>query len=163
MVVKNNDFVELEFTGKSNGEVFDTTDKEKAKSLGSDSEVSPLIVCVGAEMVVKGFDSALVGKEVGKSYSIHLSPGEAFGKRDPKLIKTMQIRLFHEKNINPQPGMVFQMDAYLVKVLSVSGGRVTADFNNPFCFFNADLRFLGNFFNRRNSSFHLGELPGYIS
>ena len=41
------------------------------------------------------------------------------------------MRIFKEKNINPIPGMALQLDNYLVKILSVSGGRVIVDFNNP--------------------------------
>ena len=55
--VKKNDFVEIEFTGKVNGKIFDTTKKEEAKELGlKESEVKPLVISIGNEMVLKGFD-----------------------------------------------------------------------------------------------------------
>jgi len=131
MQVQKNDFVEIEFTGTSNGEVFDTTDKEKAKQMGLDAEVKPIIISVGQEMVLKGLDEELISKEIGEKYSVHLLPKKAFGKRDPNLVKTIPMRVFREKNIAPQAGMTFQMDNYMVRILSVSGGRVMGDFNNP--------------------------------
>ena len=130
-IVKKNDFVEIEFTGKSNDEIFDTTNKEEAKSIGLEADVKPVIASVGNEMLLKGMDDELEGKEVGKKYSIHLTPDKAFGPRNPAMIKTIPLRLFREKNMNPAPGMVFQLDQHMVRIISVSGGRVMADFNNP--------------------------------
>lgn len=129
-VVKD-DFIEIEFIGKSNGEVFDTTDKEEAKKIGIEADVKPMIISVGNQMMIKGLDDELVGKEVGKEYFAHLLPEKAFGKRDPKLLKIMPIKIFHEKKIEPMPGMSFQLDYNIVRIASVSGGRVTVDFNNP--------------------------------
>ena len=47
------------------------------------------------------------------------------------MIKTIPIKVFLEKQILPKAGMVLNIDDYLVRVISVSGGRVLADFNNP--------------------------------
>ena len=41
------------------------------------------------------------------------------------------IKIFLEKNVNPKPGMTLALDNNLVKIVSVSGGRVLVDFNNP--------------------------------
>lgn len=129
--IKANDFVEIEFDGKADGNLFDTTDKEKAKQIGVDAEIKPAIISVGNEMLLKGFDESLEGKEIGKKYSIKLPPEKAFGKRESSLIKIIPLKVFTEKKINPEKAMVFQMDNHLVRILSVSGGRVTGDFNNP--------------------------------
>jgi FKBP-type peptidyl-prolyl cis-trans isomerase 2 len=129
--IRKNDFVEIEFTGKANDEVFDTTDKDEAKDRGINVDVKPLIVCVGGEMLLKGFDDALDKKEIGREYQIHLTPEEAFGKRDPKLIQTLPLKAFLERDLNPVPGMTVQLDHNIAKILSVSGGRVIVDFNNP--------------------------------
>ena len=68
--IQKNDFIEIEFTGKANNEVFDTTDKEEAKQMGLEADVRPVIVCVGKKMLLKGFDDELENKEIGKKYSI---------------------------------------------------------------------------------------------
>ena len=129
--IAKNDFIEIEFTGESSGEVFDTTDKEVAKKLDVEADVKPMIVSVGNEMLLKGLDDDLVGKEVGKSYKLLLPAEKAFGKRNASMIKIVPMKVFHEKEINPYPGLSLQMDNYVVKILTVSGGRVTVDFNNP--------------------------------
>jgi len=139
--VKKNDFVEIEFTGKANNEIFDTTSKEEAKTLGIETDVKPLVVCVGNQMILKGFDDSLEGKELNKKYMIHLTSQNGFGKRNPQLIRTIPIRVFHEKQTQPVPGMSFQLDDHIAKILSVSGGRVIADFNNPLAGKDLDYEF----------------------
>jgi FKBP-type peptidyl-prolyl cis-trans isomerase 2 len=128
---KKGDFIEIEFIGYSNGEIFDTNIKEKAKEINDQAEVKPLIVVIGEGMVVKGFDKALEDKELGKNYKIKLSPQEGFGKRNPSLIKIVSMNSFRQQNVNPVPGMVFDLDGMMAKILSISGGRVSVDFNNP--------------------------------
>ena len=81
-------------------------------------------------MLVKGFDEALEGKEFGKSYEIELPPEKAFGPRKPNLIKIIPLSVFLEKQINPYPGLVLNMDGVIARISSVSGGRVTTDFNS---------------------------------
>jgi len=133
MKTRKNDFVEIEFTGKikDSGQIFDTTDKKEAEKINLKIDSKPLIICIGQKMLVPGFDKELEGKELGKKYIIEVSPEEGFGKRNPALIKTLPIKIFHEKNMDPKPGMMFQLDNFLVRISAVSGGRVIADFNNP--------------------------------
>jgi len=131
---KKKDFIELEFLGKNllNNEIFDTNVLEEAKKINPDiKDVRPLVICIGQEMVVKGLDEFLDGKEIGKKYNLKLTPDKAFGKRDPKLIRLIPMKVFLEQKIYPQPGMTLALDNSLVKVVSVSGGRVMVDFNNP--------------------------------
>lgn len=128
---KKNDFVEIEFVGKANGEIFDTTIKEEAEKINLKAEVKPIVVCIGQEMLVKGFDKELENKELRKKYLIKLSPEDAFGIRNKELIKIMPLRIFKEKEISPYPGAVLNLDGMLARIVTVSGGRVLTDFNNP--------------------------------
>ena len=132
-MIKKNDFVEIEFSARvKEGEIFDTTLKEEAEKLGIKKEdVKPLVVCVGQGMLVSGLDKALEGKDVGKKYAIGLKPEEPFGERDARMVKTIPLRVFLDKEINPHPGLVLALDNMLAKVIAVSGGRVITDFNNP--------------------------------
>jgi len=161
-IIKKNDFVEIEFTGKSNNEIFDTTNPKEAKSLGLNTNVKPVIVCVGREMILKSLDKQLEGKKIGKNYSVHLTPEQAFGKRNPSLIKIIPLRVFKQQNTMPQPGMVFQFDNQFAKIISVSGGRVTADFNHQLAGKEVDYYFkinkinaIQDFFFRKRFEFEL--------
>ena len=131
MELKQKDFVEIEFTGKTEeGEVFDSNIKEDLKSANLDFQAAPFIFCLGEGMFLKGVEDYLVGKDAG-SYDISLPPEKAFGKRNPQLVRIIPIKVFRENNLNPVSGFMFNFDGRLAKVLSVSGGRVIADFNNP--------------------------------
>ncbi len=130
--VKDKDFIEIEYVGRlKDGSIFDTNIAEEAKKIDMSIEERLTIICVGEAMVVYGLDKALIGKEVGKKYVTELEPKEGFGERQRNLVKTIPLRVFREKNMNPQPGMAFLMDNMLVRIVAVSGGRVITDFNNP--------------------------------
>jgi len=130
--VKKNDFIEIEFTGRvKDGEVFDTNIKSEAEKIGLELEDKPLIICIGKDMLVRGFDNSLENKEIGKNYSIELTPKEAFQERRRELVKLIPLKVFIEKKVAPRAGMTLAIDDMLVKIISVSGGRVLADFNNP--------------------------------
>lgn len=134
MTINKNDFVELEFTGKisNTNEIFDTNIEADAKKANIDSKgIKPFILSVGHKMLPKGLDDDLTGKEIEKSYVVEVKPEDAFGKRDPKMIRMIPTRLFHEQKINPIQGMQLNLDGQLVKVLSSDKGRTLVDFNNP--------------------------------
>jgi FKBP-type peptidyl-prolyl cis-trans isomerase SlyD len=133
VLVQKNDFIELEFTGKikDNGEVFDTNSKVEIEKKKLNFESKPYVICVGKGMSIKGLDADVEGKEVGKEYSVEFKPEDAFGKRNPGMVRMIPLKIFIEQKIMPQKGMQLNLDGTLVKVISVSGGRVLVDFNNP--------------------------------
>lgn len=130
-VVAKKDFIELKYTGKANGAIFDSNIEEDLKSLNPKIKPKKTIVVVGEEMVLKGLDDALEGKEIGKEYEITLSPKKAFGERNRSLIKTIPLNIFKEKKINPYPGMVLNLDNLMARIITISGARVITDLNNP--------------------------------
>lgn len=131
MALNKGDFIKIEFTGKvKDGGVFDSNVKEDLEKMGTKGNPKPFVFCLGNGMFIKGVDNFLIGKEIG-AYKILVKPEDAFGKRDPKLIQMVPIRNFKEHNLNPIPGSVFNFDGRLAKVLTVTGGRVMIDFNNP--------------------------------
>lgn len=134
MITKKNDFIEIEFTGNitDTDEIFDTNIKIDAEKAGLDiKDIKPLTLSIGNQMLPRGFDEDLKGKETGKSYTLNLKPEDAFGKRDPQMVKMVSTKLFHEQKIDPKRGMQLSLDGRLVKVLSSDRGRTLVDFNNP--------------------------------
>jgi FKBP-type peptidyl-prolyl cis-trans isomerase 2 len=131
MALQKKDFIEIEFTGKiKDGEIFDSNVKEDLKKLNPDANPRPIVFSLGEGMFLKGIDDFLIGKDIGK-YTIELQPEKAFGQRISKLVQTIPIKIFKTNNLNPVPGAVFNFDGKIAKVLTVSGGRVIVDFNNP--------------------------------
>lgn len=130
-MIKKNDFVQIEYTGKvQGGDIFDTNILEDAKKIGLKIEEKPLIICIGQGMILPSIDDFLTGKEIGE-HDLKLEASKAFGHRKREMIKTMPISVFKNSQTPPYPGAVFSFDNMLGKVTSVSAGRVIVDFNNP--------------------------------
>ncbi len=131
MKIAKGDFVELDFTGKlDDGRVFDTTETAVAKEQDIQQEVAPIITCVGERFVVEGLDNALEGKSI-ESFTVDIPPEQGFGKKDPKLLRLIPLKLFKKENIQPIPGLEVMIDNQRGIIRTVSGGRIIVDFNNP--------------------------------
>lgn len=131
MALAHGDCIALTFIGRHDGRVFDTNVPEELEKLRPGAKAEETLLIVGQGMIVRGLDEALVGAEVGKTYTITLSPAQAFGIRKPELVKMVPLKLFTAKRVTPRPGMTLALDDTLVRIVAVSGGRVTVDFNNP--------------------------------
>ena len=134
--VKKGDFVEVEYIGKIKlgDKIFDTSDEEIAKTnniYNPKIKYGPVVVCIGENNVLKGLDNSLEGKEIGKDYEIPLSPIDALGPKNPKLMKTVSRSLFKKQNMNPYPGLQINAEGTIGTVRSVNGGRIILDFNHP--------------------------------
>jgi FKBP-type peptidyl-prolyl cis-trans isomerase 2 len=76
MQAKNGDKVKVHYTGKlTNGEQFDS-------STGRE----PLEFTVGAGQMIKGFDAAIPGMNIGDKKTINIPAEEAYGEKDPNAI-----------------------------------------------------------------------------
>lgn len=133
MVFQKNDFIEVEFTGKlkDTGAVFDSNIKKDIEKAGLKLTAKPLIFSLGQGMFLKGIDDFLIGKEVGKKYTLDISAKDAFGIRNPKFIQIIPTNVFRNHRLNPVVGEMFNFDGRVGRVISVSGGRVRTDFNHP--------------------------------
>ncbi|MFH1408306.1 MAG: peptidylprolyl isomerase [Nanoarchaeota archaeon] len=136
MTLKANDFIELDYTGKVKGEdfVFDTTDEKVAKAhdIHNPNQVySPAIICIGKGHILRGLDQHLIGKKVGDSFTVNLTPEEAFGKKRADMIQLIPTSKFKKDGITPHLGLQVQIDGIMGTVKTVTGGRTLVDFNHP--------------------------------
>ncbi len=136
MAIKDKDFIEVEYTGtiKQDSIIFDTTDEKIAKEnniFDEKNQYKPIIVCIGQGQLLKGLDQQLVGKEIGKEYTIELSPEQAFGKKSAKLLKMVPANTFRKQKIQPVIGLQVNIDGLMGIIRTVTGGRVIVDFNHP--------------------------------
>ena len=92
-------------------------------------QYGPHLVVMGAGQLVKGFESDLVGKEIGYSGRVEMDPENAFGLHDPKNIELVPLNRFKEER--PVPGMRVGMDNRTGTVTRVIGRKVSIDFNHP--------------------------------
>ena len=92
--VKEGDVVKVHYTGKlTNGEQFDS-------SVGRE----PLEFTVGAGQMIKGFDAAMPGMNVGEKKTINIAAADAYGEKSEDAIIE-----FPKENVPPdmklEPGM----------------------------------------------------------
>ena len=123
--VKSGDSVKVHYTGKlDDGTVFDTSENKE-----------PLAFTAGQGMVIKGFDSAVIGMEVGESKTIKIPSDKAYGPHKAEMVMVVDRKEVPE-NLNPQVGQMLQVrqkdgQAFAVKVTEVTEASLTIDANHP--------------------------------
>jgi len=132
MAIKEGDFIRLSYTGTVNGNVFDSTFEEEAKTAGIHSPTAiygPVTICVGQKHVILGLDEELVGKKAKAEGDVTVAPEKAFGERDPKRIQSYPKNKFTEKPVRGMPVKMEELGEGTV--VDVIGSRVIVDFNAP--------------------------------
>ena len=96
---KKGDTVRVHYTGKlTTGEQFDS-------SAGRE----PLEFEVGAGMMIKGFDDAVVGMAIGDKKTINIQRNEAYGERNEQMIIEFPRSNFPD-DMDPEIGMQLMMN-----------------------------------------------------
>ncbi|HPY61025.1 MAG TPA: peptidylprolyl isomerase [Methanospirillum sp.] len=132
MPIQEGDFIRLNYTGYSNGVLFDTTVEQKAREAGvfeEDGDYAPKVICVGKQQIIIGLDEAIIGKEAGFEETLDIPPEKAFGEHEQELIRSYDKKSFSKK---PEIGMrVTIPDEGTGFVVNTIGNRVIVDFNHP--------------------------------
>jgi len=125
MPVEKGKQVKVHYTGTlKDGTVFDKNEGDEALSF-----------VVGSGQIIKGFDDAMIGMEVGDEKEITLQPADAYGMPDPHLVlKVPRKRL--PKDVTPEAGMVMHLSSpdgehVQARVVDVTKSEVTLDLNSP--------------------------------
>jgi len=128
MAVKNGDKVSVEYEGKfDSGEVFDST------SHGDHSH--PLDFVVGENHVIKGFEDAVMGMQVGEEKEISIKPEEAYGDRKEELVREFPRKEIPLKE-EPKEGMILGFNTpngqqFPTTIAKVTDDKITFDLNHP--------------------------------
>jgi peptidylprolyl isomerase len=137
MAFKDGDFLEVEYdawTAADSG-LIATTDEKKAKDASIYDEhmhYGSVLVVLGSNSVIKGLDKSLRTMDLNEKKKLEFKPDEAFGERQPDLVRIMPIAEFRKREINPYPGLQVNIDNSTATVKSVNSGRVTVDLNHPY-------------------------------
>jgi peptidylprolyl isomerase len=124
MAVNKGDKIKVEYTGSfENGEVFDASEKHG----------EPLGLEAGANMVVPGFDAAVIGMEVGEEKTITLKPEEAYGEPHPKAIQKVPKDKFPaEAKVGMMIGVPLPNGQQIpAKITEITDDEVIIDMNHP--------------------------------
>ncbi|MGC8975047.1 MAG: FKBP-type peptidyl-prolyl cis-trans isomerase, partial [Thermoprotei archaeon] len=92
----------------------------------------PELVVVGEGRFIRGFEEAVSSvEELNRKYEVKISPDKAYGERDPNKVRVFPVRLFLKNNITPDVGKEVTINDAVGRIIAVTGGRVTVDFNHP--------------------------------
>ena len=138
------DIVLVDYIGSyENGTVFDTSIASEADDAGIRTalrEYKPLMFTLGYGNLIRGFENAIAGMEVGQEKTISISPEDAYGYPSPEFVETVQRkqrssatqnvsveRFIQEIGIEPEEGLSFKIPEsegfsldWPLKVLSVT-------------------------------------------
>ena len=134
ITMEKGDLVLVDYVGRANGDIFDLSNKEKAKEEGLDTsqlDFEPVPVLVGEEYVIPGFEDAVKGMEVGGEKEFTVSAEDGYGERKSEDIETYPEKEFNKQDVNVSVGDTLMVGRRQGRVISKGSGRVRIDFNHP--------------------------------
>ncbi|MEK6958876.1 MAG: peptidylprolyl isomerase [archaeon] len=118
--VNNGDKVSVDYTGRlEDGSIFDS-------SVGK----NPLSFTVGAGQMIKGFDAGVVGMQVGQKKTVTILAAEAYGEKNPDLVKIFDSNNFSDFNSLAVGVSVMAGNGMSGVVTSKTDKNATIDFNH---------------------------------
>jgi FKBP-type peptidyl-prolyl cis-trans isomerase 2 len=132
--MKEGEMIEIDYVGKTDGEIFDLTVKEKAEEEGISTDqldLSPMKVLLGGKYIIPGLEEALLDMEEGEEKELEIDSENGYGKRDSDQIETFPEKTFEEQGVQVRPGEEIMVGGQRGKVVSKGSGRVRVDFNHP--------------------------------
>lgn len=123
--VENGNTVSVHYTGTLNdGTQFD-----------SSREREPLSFLVGDGQVIPGFESAVLGMQVGETKTIAILAENAYGPKNDQAVQVVERSRFpngFEGNVGESvTGQTGEGQAFRATIVSVEENTVTLDFNHP--------------------------------
>jgi len=132
--MESGDLVLIDYAGRSEGEVFDVSDEDKAREEGvyrQDSDYSSVPVLVGESYVIEGLEDAIRDMEVGEEIEVEIPSEKAYGSREAGKMETFPEKEFKNQGINVSVGEQLMIGQQTGRVVSKGSGRVRIDFNHP--------------------------------
>ena len=123
--VKKGDLVFIHYTGKfDTGEVFDTS-----------ADGSPLYFIVGDGDIIEGFETAVIGMNVGDKKTIVLAPEQGYGEYSEERVITTQLENFGEEfqpEVDQQIALQMENgERVIATIVKFDNESVTLDMNHP--------------------------------
>lgn len=113
---------------------YQTTVEEVAKEAGTYSDrasYTPVLVIPGETNLFPKLLERLLSGEEGEKFEMVLEPKEAYGEYDRSKVRVYSVKRLEKEGIHPHLGETIYLDGQRGVVQSVTGGRVTVDFNHP--------------------------------
>lgn len=114
-MIENGNLVSVHYSGRlTEGEQFDSSEGRE-----------PLQFTVGSGQIIRGFDSALLGKSVGDKFTVNISPDDAYGQiREDLFVKVLPTQMPGEVEV----GQVLQANSENGSTMNVVVSEVTDEY-----------------------------------
>lgn len=121
--VKNGNYVQVHYTGAlENGDVFDSSDGR-----------GPLEFQTGGNMVIPGFNDAVMGMQIDEEKKVVLPPDQAYGERRDDMEREFSTEMLGGQKV--EVGQMLQFSSprgpMPAQVLEVAEDKFKVDFNHP--------------------------------
>ncbi len=126
MTVVKGDTVKVHYVGRfEDGEVFDSSRERN----------EPFIFKTGDDMVIPGFEAALIGMKVGEKKTVVVAPADGYGEHQKEFVLTVRRDQF-PKDAQVALGAHFDLSdgsgrSIPAVITAISGDTVTLDANHP--------------------------------
>lgn len=120
MKIADDCFVTLEYTLKDDNQ----------KVLDSSEQMGPLDYVHGYRQLIPGLEKALEGREAGESFSLTVSPQQAYGDIDPRAIFEVSRSQF-PPDAQLEVGLEFEASGHHVVITGIDGDIIRLDANHP--------------------------------
>lgn len=100
----------------------------------NDDKDNPFMFLLGKNQVITGLEKALIGKEVGSTFDVEISPEDGYGARDSQLLQEVSKDQFSGINLRKGMTLFGQNDhgqTVQVVVDEIGENSVIIDYNHP--------------------------------
>ena len=120
MKITDDCLVTLEYTLKDDNQ----------EILDSSEQMGPLDYVHGYRQLIPGLEKALQGREAGESFSLTVTPQQAYGEIDPRAVFEVSRAQF-PPDTQLEVGMEFETSGHHVVITGIDGDIITLDANHP--------------------------------
>lgn len=123
----------MHITDKTAVQIHYTLTNGSGEELDSSRGEEPLTYLHGAGNIIPGLEAALVGKQVGDTFTVTIAPEQAYGAIDESMVQQVSRKMFDDIDI--EIGMQFHADVShgsgIITITEINGDDVTVDGNHP--------------------------------
>lgn len=114
---------------------YSVTDGGDAPVDSSRERGEPLAVLIGAQNIIPGLESAMLGREVGERFQVEVAPADAYGERRADFVQRVPKKYFQQpETLRPGMSTVLQTKESgprMVVVLKIGSSVIDVDLNHP--------------------------------
>jgi len=111
-----------------------TLTNDEGEVIDSSRDAEPLVYLHGAQNIIPGLETALLGKKAGDELTVSIDPADGYGEYNKEMTQVVPRSMFEGVD-EMEPGMEFQAETaqgvQVIRIAEVNGDEITIDGNHP--------------------------------